>query len=198
MRQFLLVKIVRPWKRIAAFSMAVVLLMPIPAAALTFLGSWTPTVTVSGGPTPTSPTFTDVTSNGGNLDDLYVDMKTYQGATAKATSSIVLSRQFTISGSGGQSVLASEDFSDFFKHASVSVQIQVKDANNQTVIWTPLTFNASTSGNSFQKLGGTFSAINTLANGTYTVDVTVTYATDNKLGGWKKDKSVHHFEFLGE
>jgi hypothetical protein len=126
-------------------------------------------------------------------------MKTYQGSGSdQSKSTIVLSRQFTISASGGQNVLASEDFSDLFKQASVIVQIQVKDASNTNTLWTPLNFTASNNTNKFKALAGTFSSINTLAAGTYTVDVTVIYATNNKLGGWMKDKSAHHFHFEGE
>jgi hypothetical protein len=184
-----------PWKRLLGALLAALALLPVPAAmaTLTFSGSWTPIISTVGGPTPPTPTFSDITNNAQQVDDLTVNMGTYQGSTALATSSIELTRPITLSTSN-QSIRFTQQFISQFTQAGESVTVKVKNSSGATVL-TPITsnrsFNATTT---LQESDLTLT--NVLAKGTYTLDVKVVYNTTNKLGGWKT-KSPHQFEFKG-
>jgi hypothetical protein len=175
---------------------AALLLAPVPALAFTFTGSWVATFSQTGGPTPAQPTFTDRTSGSGHEDDLFVDMQEYQGATAPAASTIQLSRSFRVQ-DARESLELSHEFATYFAQGGATVTVAVKDTSG-TVVATPLTFDRSTSSSTFTAISDDQERELRLGRGNYSLVVTVTYKTNNKLGGWKRKKSQHHFQFEGE
>ncbi len=156
---------------------AALVLLPVPAmAALTFTGTtWTvASDTQSGGPTPPAATFTDVTNNPKQEDDLYVNMGNYTGSTKTATSSIELTRGITLS-SSNQLLEFEQNFMTELKQAGLSVTVSVKNSSGQ-VVQTPLTYSTSTSSTSFVKYTVSQANINNLLkSGAYTLDVTVAF-----------------------
>jgi hypothetical protein len=187
---------IRRWQRVVGGLAAALLLVPVPAmAALTFNGSWSVVQnTQSGGPTPPAAGFTDTTNNAKQQDDLSIDIGNYQGVTATASSTIELTRSITLS-SSNQLLEFEQDFKNQLKQAGVSVTVTVKQGS--TVVQTPLNFSASTRSSSFVSFSVNQSNINNrLASGNYTLDVKVSYNTNNKLGGWKA-ASAHHLDFEG-
>ena len=187
------------WKRAVGGLAAALVLLPVPAmAALTFNGAtWTVlSNTQSGGPKPPAATFTDTTNNAKQQDDLFVNMGNYNGSTATAASSIELTRGITLS-SSNQLLEFEQDFMTQLKQAGVSVTVSVKNSSGQ-VVQTPLTYSASTSSTSFVKYSVSQSNFNNLLkSGAYTLDVKVTYNTNNKIGAWQSISPANHFEFKG-
>jgi len=184
-------------KRLVVGLVVAVLLMPTPAMALTFLGSWSAQINLSGGPLPPAPTFSDSLTNNGTptaQDVLTVDMGDYQGATMKATSSIELKRNMQVT-SASQLVTFMQDFTSQFAQAGVSSEVTVYDSNGRNG-FTPVVFGRDNQSSKFVTFSAQQSANKTLTAGTYLLDVTVTYTTDAKLGAWKSI-SRHHFTFQG-
>jgi hypothetical protein len=183
-----------PWRRLLGGAVAALVLLPMPAMALTFLGSWTKTTSVSGGPTPSAPTVTDSTS--GQDDSLVVDMGNYQGATATANSSITLTRQIQITSTGSQQIEFLHSATSQFAQGGESLSLKVEDASGKTVLFTPITFSYSNASSKMATVLDNELYKTALGKGTYTLVVNVTYNTNNKLGGWKKI-SAHQFEIEG-
>jgi hypothetical protein len=181
-----------PWRRVVGALAACLVLLPVPAMALTFTGSWVASYSQSGGPTPPTPTFTDNLSADQNQDVLTVNMGTYQGATAPATSTIQLARPFSVS-ARSQTVEFDHAFTTLFNQGGATVTVAVQDALGQTLV-TPINFSQSTTGTAF--LSDDETVFNRLRAGNYTLAVTVTYQTSNKIGGYQS-RSVHTFDFEG-
>ena len=164
--------------------------------ALTFTSSWVAAVSLSGGPTPPTPTFTDSTNAAKQEDNLYVEMGNYQGATKVASSTIDLTRNINISASS-QGVEFEHDLLAEFKQAGAAVTVSVRDSAGRTVV-TPIQFNRQN-----QSADPTYFAtfqqeFANVKKGDYTLDVKARYFTNNKVGGWKSISGFHHFEFEGE
>jgi hypothetical protein len=183
------------WSRLPGAVLAAVVLLPVPALALTFTSPWTANTLVLGGPTPPTPTFTDAVT--GQQDDLNVDMGTYQGATARAFSAIHLTRGFTITDGGGQDVMLEADYVTFLAHAGFVVREKVKTANGHTILDISGGHFTVENASGTEKLFAQEKAImGHLKRGDYVIAVTVSYHTNNKIGSWRM-KSLHHFELLG-
>jgi hypothetical protein len=170
-------------------------LMPVPAMAITYLGSWSPMITESGTPTPPTPTFTDTVS--GQDDTLLVTMGEYQGTSATATSRIQLTRQVMIT-DNSQVVDIIHTFAGLFEQAGYQTKITVQDSNGNTVV--SINDNRLTNSKTFTELQSSINVSDTLSKGTYTITVTVTDFTNNKFGGWKNFNSIsaHEFDFQGQ
>jgi hypothetical protein len=185
-------RLLRGGRRMIGALAAAALLVPLPAMALTFTGPWQAFTNVSGGPTPTTPTFTDVTNGG--TDDLVVDMKDYQGATAKAASIITLVRPIEIT-SASEAVDFAHQFAADFKQGGVVAAVGVFDGRGNLVA-APITFAQQTRSTTFTPIGADQSVTETFSKGNYFLGVGVIYFTNNKIGGWK-EVSKHHFEIEG-
>ena len=187
--------LMRQWKRMVGGLAAALVLLPVPAmAALTFNGSWAVSSdTQSGVPTPPQATFSDSTSNATQTDNLTVNMGQYSGKSASST--IELTRGVTLS-SSNQLLEFEQSFSNvLLTNAGVSLSVSVKNSSG-TVVQTPLTYNYSTTGST--KLSVFQSNFNNLLkSGAYTLDVKLTYVTNNKIAGGWNAISAHHFEFVG-
>jgi hypothetical protein len=187
---------VRNGGRMAGGLLAAGLLMPLPALALTFTGSWQAATYVSGAPTPTAPTFTDSVTNvspNQQDDNLTVNLGTYQGATQTAISSIALARGITVS-SPSEAIDFADQFAAQFKQAGVNVAVAVFNSKGQLVA-APLTFSQSTNSTAFTTISANQNVTQTFKAGNYTLAVGIAYNTNNKMGGWKAI-SRHHFEFV--
>jgi flagellar hook assembly protein FlgD len=183
----------RGLKRAIVGLLTLLVLIPAPAMALTFTGNWVATTSVSGGPTPPTPTFNDFTNNPSQVDDLIVNSGTYQGATQVASSTIELRRGISLSKT--QTVEFEDQFVSQFKQAGTTVSVSVLSSSGQTVL-TPISLSAQFTGPSTWELAYSAATTAKLKSGTYTLDVKVTYNTNNKIGGWKTI-SPNHFEFTG-
>jgi hypothetical protein len=183
------------WKQLIGGAVAALMLLPVPAMALTFIDAWAPVISTSGGPKPAPPTFSDVTNNAKQLDDLTVNMGNYQGSTATAQSSIELTRHVSVP-DGSQNVSFQEQFTSQFTQAGASVTVAVKDASGHNVLFTPLSFSFQSTLTQPVTVQVFQLATRKVNGGTYTFDVKVAYNTNNKIGGWKTI-SPHAFEFKG-
>jgi hypothetical protein len=182
----------KTWWRLTTSLVAVLILVPVPAMALTFTGPWQAVTSTSGGPTPPAATFSDVT-NGGD-DNLFVNMGNYQGTTQKALSVIALTRNISVP-SSGEAIQFAHAFTTDFKQGGVDVAVAVFD-NHGHLVATPITFDKQTTSTTFTTISANQSVKQNINGGNYILSVGIAYNTNNKIGGWKT-KSQHHFEFLG-
>jgi hypothetical protein len=186
--------LLRRWKQLIAGLTAALVLLPVPAmAAITFNGTWMPVISTVGGPTPPTPTWSDSTNNPGQVDNLTVNMGTYQGSTQMATSKIELTRSFSLS-TDNQTLEFAQQFTSQFTKAGFDVEVHVKNSSGQNV-FNPIVSSHNLSGTTtWQETDATFA--NIFKKGNYSLDVNVIYNTNNKLGGWKTI-SPHRFTFKG-
>jgi hypothetical protein len=182
------------WKQLLGGLIAALLLFPVPALALTFSGSWKPVIQRTGRPRPPRPTFTDVTNNPGQRDELTVNLGNYQGSKTKATSSIELTRRFSISAAQEQLDFKGQ-FVDQFAQAGEKVIVSVKDAHGNTVL-RALSFKEKVKSSKFTTVEEELDRMIRLKKGHYVLDVKVIFETDRKTGGWKTI-SPHQFDFIG-
>src|SRR5262245_23253787 len=180
------------WKQVVAGLLAALLLLPVPAmAAITFNGTWTPVISTVGGPTPPTPMWHDDTT--GQVDNLTVDMGTYQGATQPATSKIELTRSFNLS-TDNQTIQYAQQFTSQFTKAGFDVEVHVKNSSGQTLFDPIVSMHSFSGPTTWTETDTTLN--NTLKKGNYSLDVLVKYNTNNKIGGWQTI-SPHHFVFQG-
>jgi hypothetical protein len=198
--------LLRGGRRMTGGLLAAALLIPLPAMALTYNGNWTvKTDTASWGATPPS---LDLGTQSGQEDDLYVNMGAYNNSsnsTSAATSTITLSRGFSVTGTNGkvkngQNVFLETDYATFLQFAGLSVSEVVTDSNNHPVMnlsGGPLMQNQ---GNGSKLFANTANTNHNLNDGNYTITLSITYNANNKMhepGSWF-NKSRHHFEILGD
>jgi hypothetical protein len=181
------------WRRVVPGLAVALLLMPTPALALTFLTPWSTTFTQTGGPTPPTPIVND--SVNGQDDHLTVDMGNYTGSTAVATSTVQLTRQIQVT-SASQAIQYAHAAGNTFQQAGETVTVVLKNASGSTTLSTPISVSFTNNSTIPVTFSDSETVRNTLNNGTYTLVVTVTHKTNNKLGSWKK-KSQHVFDFAG-
>jgi hypothetical protein len=195
--------LLRGGRRMTGGLLAAALLIPVPAMALTFTSNWSATYpTPSGAPTPIKPSFTDATV--GQRDDLTVDMGTYQGTGGMnkggfyATSTINLTRGFSVTQAGGQNVFAEADYATYLADAGLAVSEQVKDSKGHLIMdLSGGIFNEQNTSGTKTLYANSASTTQKIADGNYTLTVSITYNTNNKIGSWSM-KSKHHFEAIGE
>ena len=168
----------------------------MPVLALTFTSSWSAALSQSGGPTPPAPTYADFTDNARQVDDLFVNMGNYQGASAKANSTIELTRGISIA-APGQTVEFEHALLAGFQEAGANITAGVKDSAGRTVV-TPIQLNLNNPSNNLQFFLAFEENFARLKSGNYTLDVQVQYFTNNKMGAWKSISAFHAFEFEGE
>lgn len=182
--------------RVLAGLLAAVVLMPVPAMALTFTSNWAASYSQSGGPTPPKPTFTDTVS--GQRDDVTIDMGTYNGSTSQAASAITLTRNFSITNSGGQNVFAEADYSSYLANAGFAAGEVVTDSKGHVVCsLSGGIFSVNNSSATSKLYTNSASTTVNIPKGNYTITLGLAYYTNNKVGSWKM-KSKHHFEAMGE
>jgi hypothetical protein len=174
--------------------MALGLLLPVPALALTFTSSWQAVTNTLGGPTPPEPTFTDVTNKAENVDHLSVDMGAYQGSTASAASTIDLTRTFSIDDS--QRIELQDRLLAQFQNAGEDISVSIKNSAGTTVA-TPIKVSLDNPSDQLKTLRAFENGFSNLKPGDYTLDVAIRYFTNNKVGGWKSISEHHKFDFEG-
>jgi hypothetical protein len=175
---------------------AAILLLPMPAMAISYITSWQATYNQSGSPLPPKATFNDGGIVGQN-DTLFVDPGEYTNGTTPASSSITLTRQVSLS--ANQTIEFDHSFSGLFAQGGYSATVVVEDLMGHPVV-TPFSVNKNTTSSSFIELQDSLNVRNRLNNGNYLLVVTVTDVTNNKLGGWKKNNKSqeHEFDFQGQ
>jgi hypothetical protein len=186
------------WKQVLGGVLAALLLLPVPALALTFSGHWKAVIQRSGIPLPPKPKVADVTNNAAQKDTLTVNMGDYTGKKGKAVSSIDLTRRFAIT-APSQTIQLNEQFATALVQAGAAVKVAVKDANGH-VVATPFVFRTNFPRTPFLgavPVGGKAPTNSfTLKKGRYTFDVKIIYRTANRHGRWHTI-SPHRFEFVG-
>jgi hypothetical protein len=177
-----------PWKKMLAGVAVATLLLPVPALALTFLGSWVFTSVITGGaPVPTT-SFSD-SANGGSLT---IGMGSYS-ATPSASSEITATRNFTIP-SGGQMVSVFRSWITTLQQANLQVKINIMKTNGNT----SLDFNSADSAGLTQTtFTRTFTNSQRLTPGTYKVVIDILYKTNAATPHKWINSSPHRFDFTG-
>src|SRR5262249_22824562 len=119
-------------RRVVGELVTALLLMPMPALALTHLRSRHALTPLVGHPTPPTPVVTDSVS--GQKDTLLVDMGVYTPSTATQTASsqVVLTRQVEID-KASQAIEFTHNFAGLFAYAGYNVTVQVKDSSGKVV-----------------------------------------------------------------
>jgi hypothetical protein len=156
----------RSWKRIVPLAVTAVLLLAVPASALTFLTPWqfAQTKQEKGAPTALfDPTF-------GDGETLLVDM----GATSspKAKSRVEASREFRVD-SGDNLIGITHMFETLLVDASLKVEMKLKPEKG---------FKLKSVKGDGQLVGLNQTFVHTLPQGDYTLKIKIDYK--NKNGGW--------------
>lgn len=108
----------RPWKRIVAGVVTAALLLPLPAMAITFLGSWSVTQFRTGSP-PVAVVSSGDTGGGGFLS---IDMGSYT-APRSAVSQVTAVRTFRVR-SSGELLNLDRQFSTQLRNANLNLDVQ--------------------------------------------------------------------------
>ncbi len=161
---------------------AAVLLLPLPALALTFNNAWTPTFVTTGGPTPAKATYTDSTSGGD--DNVDVSLGNYNGVTSPAVSSITLARSITVP-NAGEAVDFLQQFAASFTFGGATATVALANSQGK-IVATPLSFTSTNTGSGSSTVSTSQNVKETIAGGTYTLTVKVVFSTNNKIGAWKQ------------
>lgn len=174
-------------KSLAGAVVSAALLLPVPAFAITFLGSWSFSQSQSSGVSAATTSSTD-TATGGALT---INMGKINNKK-NASSSITATRQFTAT--AGQNLVVDREFITSLTNAGLSVSLTVKDASNATVYSYSLNQPVPTTG-SITDPGAGYTA---LAGGTYSVSITITHTTGSTSGNWDNTASAYTFSFNGQ
>ena len=208
------VGLLRGSRRMLGGVVAALLVVPMPVlAGVTFSGNWSATTSMSGSPTPPTPTYSDsVTANGshGQQDVLDVSMGTYNGNPAAKTNqeafeTITLQHTFVWSPSAYEKLNGVWTLDDFLNSAAQGTErIAVLDSNGHVVgnLMGTQMYQGSGSTPTEVKMSVSESLTKSqLPAGTYTVQVSVQFQTlvNNKLGGaWKSKSKSHEFDFFAQ
>ncbi len=169
------------WRKVVGGVAALALFVPVPALALTFLGSWNITQNQTGGAPPATVTSQD-TSTGGILS---IDLGSFSH-TGAASSTVTARRNFRVA-SAGEAVTVARNLETILKNASVNATVQIQHVSfpafNDTAGSRPRLFQDATTRT--KRLGG----------GTYQVVVTVRNTKD-RIGSWTT-VSPYQFTFSG-
>lgn len=169
------------WRRVVGGVAALALFVPVPALALTFLGSWNITQAQTGGAPAATVTSQD-TNNGGILS---INLGSFSQRTA-ASSTVTARRNFRVA-SAGEAITIARNLQAILKNASVSATVQVQHvgfpAFSDSAGSRPRLFQDNTTRT--KRLGG----------GTYQVIVTVRNTKDRN-GSWTT-VSPYQFTFSG-
>jgi hypothetical protein len=201
-------------RRLLGGLLAALLVVPMPVlASVTFSGSWSPVTSMTGTPTPPTPTFNDVTtSNGshGQQDVLDVNMGTYNGNPASNTQqeafeTITLTRTINWQPTTSEKLNGVWTLDEFLNSAAGGVDaVDVLDSHGNFV--THLIGQRTYTGSGTTPTETKMSANENLTRsqlpaGTYQLQVTVQLQTlvNNKLGGqWKSKSKSHDFDFFAQ
>ena len=93
--------------------------------------------------------------------------------------------------------MAEADYASFLAFAGFTASEQVKDSKGHVVMdLSGGIFNVNNTSGTKKLYSNSASATVDIAKGNYTITVTLTYTTNNKMGSWSM-KSKHHFEAMG-
>ena len=116
----------RPWKRVVVGVVTAALLLPLPALAITFLGSWSITQFRTGGAPAAAVTSSD--SGGGGF--LSIDMGAYS-APRSAVSQVTAVRSFRVR-SSGELVNLERQFATELRNSNLKVDVQFQRITGRT------------------------------------------------------------------
>jgi len=176
------------WKKVVGGLAAVALLLPMPALALTFLGSWQVTQNQQGG-APRATVSSHDTSSGGVLN-LNLGSFSHTGA---ASSTVTAARNFTVS-SPQEAVTIANNFQTILKNAGLNVTVTVRrTSGGSDKFGFPKFSQTAFSRPRFVDVTSTKTRTLTAAN--YRVTVTV-QNTKDRNGSWTT-VSPYQFSFNG-
>lgn len=169
------------WRKIAGGATALAFFLPLPALALTFLGSWNITQSQTGGAPRATVTSRD-TSTGGVLN---IDLGSFS-RKGEASSTVTARRNFQVA-SGGEAVTIARNIQTILKNASVDATVQIQRVNFPAF--------SESAGSRPRFFQDTTSRTKRLGAGTYQVVVTVRNTKDRN-GSWTT-VSPYQFTFNG-
>lgn len=192
----------RSWSRRILAAATVLMLLPIPATAITFLGSaWNIQVDVSGNPldgAPSLPTHNFVPNPRGGV--LTIDMGQFlqngNFSQAGAQLRVQATRDFRVNGAS-ETVRITRSFRSTLANGTIQVTVNIQPYNiaNQPPYSIPPVTRTAPVGpripvDDFSTNNGVF------IGGNYRVTITITYTLHGAGGFWRND-TPHRFEFFG-
>lgn len=176
------------WRRALVGVVMAATLLPVPAFALTFLGTWTISQTQTGFNVPAAQAIAADTPTGGSLT---VDMGLYTGA-GRATSEVTATRLFQVS-NPSELVTIAQSFSTGLSRTGVVATVTIEPISGTGDL---ITSELSAKGGGTPQLV-TRSATDqaTLTGGLYRVVINIRYIKEPD-GAWN-NISPHRFDFTG-
>lgn len=192
----------RSWTRRILAAATLLMLLPIPAMAITFLGSdWNYQVTFQGNPIdgfPPSPV-TNFTPNprGGVLE---IDMREFlqngNFSNGPAQVRIQAIRDFRVNGAS-ETLRITRSFRSTLANGSIQVTVNIQPYNiaNQPPYTIPPVNRTAGLGSPIQ-VGDNSTNNGVFLGGNYRVTITITYTLNGAGGYWRND-TPHRFDFFG-
>ncbi len=185
----------RVLRNMAGLAFALLLLVPVPALALTFLGSWNyfSATNPAGNTASILGTFQNSTDNPNNYL-LQIGMGAPKPTSIVTSYSVTATRDFQIT-DPSQLVKIAHSFSSYLQDAGINVTINIQryGVANDPFNFPPYSITAD----NFGKTVGldNFFSQRSLSMGLYRLSLTITY-TRTPSGGWN-NSSPHTFTFKG-
>jgi len=186
-------------RKLAGLAFALLLLVPVPALGLTFLGSWNYFIatTGGGGSDVVNGTSTNSTDNPNNYS-LTVGMGYVNPPSTITTYTVTATRDFRID-NPSQTINILHFFGSFINDSSIKVTIAIQrfGVANDPFNFPPYNISAPLLNppGTFVSLNG-FGRRGALLQGLYRMTVTLTYTRNPPQGSWN-NSSPHTFNFRG-
>jgi hypothetical protein len=189
----------RSFTRYVATALAIVLLLPVPGAALTFLGFWQIFTSQTGGPgVPSSLVTTQDNLHGGFIE---INMGEFQRNGFSGSLSVTAVRDFRINGAA-ELVTIARSFQSIVEDGRIRVTVNITPyniANQPPFTIPPINFNKF--GQPQQTVGDNSSNTGLFQGGNYRVTISIVYEKNgqtngNNTGYWK-NSTPHRFTFFG-
>lgn len=189
----------RRFTRYIAAALAVVLLLPVPGFALTFLGFWQVFVAGGGGPGVPSPGITF----GDNLQGgfLQIDMGEFAQNGFSGSLSVTAVRDFRINGAS-ELVTITRQFQSLIGDGRIRVTVTITPyniANPPPFSIPPIDFNRY--GLGITTVGDNSTSTGLFTGGNYRVTIRVIYEKNGQINnqntGYWKNSTPHRFTFFG-
>ncbi|HQR09102.1 MAG TPA: hypothetical protein PLN21_19930 [Gemmatales bacterium] len=184
----------RVLRNMAGLAFALLLLVPVPALALTFLGSWNffSATTGGGGSDIVNGTFHNNSDNPNNYG-LTIGMGFVNPPSTITKYSVTATRDFQIT-SDSQLISIAHSFGSFLDNGSISATLSIQryGVANDPFNFPP--YSVTTPPGTF--VGTNLTRFGRLTLGLYRLSLTITYMRTPPNGSWN-NSSPHTFTFLG-
>jgi hypothetical protein len=189
----------RPLTRYVAAALAILLLLPVPGFAITFLGSWQFFVMSSGGPGLPTPSMSFADNiRGGYLE---VNMGEFAQNGFSGSLNVTAIRDFRVNGAS-ELVTISRQFTSLLGDGRIRVTVHITPyniANPPPFNIPPVDFNRY--GLGIAPVGTNASNTGLFIGGNYRVTINIVYEKNGQINGvntgYWKNSSPHRFTFFG-